>query len=86
MMGLFAFLVEVPSIGTAGAIGGLLIFVVAAAIAFVVFRILRKSLRIAFRLALVVAIMVIAAVGVGSLWWFGTDDNPQKRPSPTRRR
>jgi hypothetical protein len=86
MTGLAALLVEVPSIGTAGAIGGLLIFVVAAAIAFVVFRILRKSLRIAFRLALVVAILVIAAVGAGSLWWFGTDDGPNKKPASERRR
>ena len=86
MSRLIALFVEVPSIGTAGAIGGLIIFVVAAAIAFVVFRILRKSLRIAFRLALVVAIMVIAAVGVGSLWWFGTDDSPKQKAAPTRRR
>ena len=77
--------VDVPSIGTAGAIVGLLIFVVAAAVAFVIFRMLRKSLRIAFRLAIVVAILVIAAVGAGSLWWFGTDSG-NERPAPTRRR
>ena len=86
MTELYALLVDVPSIGTAGAAAGLLIFVIAAAIAFVVFRILRKSLRMAFRLALVVAILVLVAVGAGSLWWFGTDDTPTKKPAPTRRR
>ena len=80
-----AFFVDVPSIGTAGASAGLLIFVIAAAVAFVIFRMLRKSLRIAFRLAIVVAILVIAVVGAGSLWWFGTDSG-NERPAPAKRR
>ena len=81
----WAVFVDVPSVGTAGAIVGLLIFVVAAAVAFVIFRLLKKSLRIAFRLAIVAAILVIAAVGAGSLWWFGTDSG-NERPAPARRR
>ena len=80
-----AMFLDIPSVGTTGAIVGLLIFVVAAAVAFVIFRMLRKSLRIAFRLAIVVAILVIAAVGAGSLWWFGIDTG-NERPAPARRR
>lgn len=68
------------------AIIGALVFIAAGIFAYILFRILRKSIRIAFRLALVAAIMVIALVGGLSLWWFNSGDAPAERPRPTRRR
>jgi hypothetical protein len=81
-----AALIDLPISGTAAAAVGLLIFGIVAALAFVLFRILRKSIRMAIRLAVVVAVLFIAVLGGISLWWFGGGDAPASKPAPARRR
>jgi hypothetical protein len=53
---------------------------------YVIFRMLKKSIKLAFRLAVVMAVLVIAAVGGLSLWWFSSGDSGSERPSPARKK
>lgn len=70
---------------TAFAIGGAL-FLGTAFIAYFAFRMLKKSVRMAFRLAMVAGFLIIATVGTFSLWWFATADPPKTKPKAVRPR
>lgn len=75
-----------PGGGMAAAAVGIGFFIAIVAVAYVVFRLLRKTLKMAFRMAIVIAFLLIAVVGSLSLWWFSDSSNVQRsRPSPTRR-
>ena len=72
------------AIGLAAAAGFLLI---AMAVAYVVFRMLRKSVKMALRLAIVMVILAVAFVGTLAFVYMGTGGNgPKGQPAPTRRR
>ena len=72
------------AIGLAAAAGFLLI---AIAIAYVVFRMLRKTVKMALRLAIVAVILFVAFVGVMAFVYMGPGDSqPSGKPAPTRRR
>lgn len=71
-------------IGLAAAAGFLLI---AMAVAYVVFRMLRKSVKMAFRLAIVIVILGVAFVGTLAFVYIGSGGSgPTGKPAPTRRR
>lgn len=62
-------------------------FAVSAAVAYVTFRLLKKTVKMAFRMAAVAAIMLVAVIGVLSFWWFGSGTTQQKqRPATSRAR
>ena len=61
-------------------------FLVFAAVAYIAFRLLRKTVKLAFRLAVVGVILLIALIGSISIYWFGSGRTPGPRPSPTRSR
>jgi hypothetical protein len=72
-----------------GSIGiGIMIagFFVVAAIAYVVFRLLRKTVRIAFRLAIVAAILIIGLIGAMIFFSLGSGSGTPVRPAPQRTR
>jgi hypothetical protein len=76
-----------PSPTSAGMIGigaAAVFFLGAAAAAFVVFRMLRKSVKMAFRVAIVAMILVIAAAGSVALW--SIESQPSRRPIPRNRK
>lgn len=87
-MNISHFVLDVSPVGGGLAIfGGIAFFLVLAAAAFVAFLVLRKTLKMAFRLAIVAVILIIAVVGCISFWWLGSrrptrPDYP--RPTPTR--
>jgi flagellar basal body-associated protein FliL len=81
-------LFDIPSPSTGGAVGivaavsFLLIFLAAA---FIAFRVLRKSVKMAFRLAIVAVILMIAVAGSVSFWWLGSSKPARtERPRPTQ--
>ncbi len=45
-------------------------FLILAAIAFVVFKMVKRTVKMAFRMTIVVLILLIAIIGSISLWWF----------------
>jgi hypothetical protein len=73
-------------VGAIGLTAGVVFFFILAAVAYVIFRILRKSVRMAFRMAIVAAILVIALVGTISFYWFGTGSSPRPTQKSSQRR
>jgi len=71
------------AIGLAAAAGFLLI---AIAVAYVVFRMLRKTVKMAFRLAVVAVILLVGFVGTLAFIYVGSPGSQNTRPAPTRRR
>jgi hypothetical protein len=62
------------------------VFVIAlAAVAYIAFRIFRKTMKMAFRMAVLAAVLIFALAGSIGLWWFGTS-KPALRTVPQRTR
>lgn len=71
-------------LGLGAALGFLLI---AFAVAFVAFRMLRKTVKMAFRLAIVAIILIVAFVGTLAFLYMGSGGGgPKGRPAPSRQR
>jgi len=67
-----------------GAIVGIAFFLVLAAVAFVAYKMLRKTVKMAVRMAVVIAILAIAFVGsIALLWFSSTGGKRTERPTPT---
>ena len=66
--------------GVGFAAAGLLLAVFVG-VAYVVFRLLKKSVKMAFRLAIVAVILVIAIAGSVSFWWLGSS-KPARTEKP----
>jgi len=78
-------LFDVPPVGGGlGVIIGIAFFFIFAAIAFIAYKMLRKTVKMAVRMAVVVAILAIAFVGSIALLWFSTSTVKRpERPTPT---
>jgi hypothetical protein len=73
--------------GTGALAAGLVFFAVFAAIAYIAFRLLKKTVKMAFRMAVVAAILLIAVVGSLAFWWFNTGTTAERpRPAATKTR
>lgn len=88
-------MIEVPLIfdvgppgGTVGAVAGVFFFLICIAVAFIAFRLLRKTLKMALRLIIVFVIIAIGLFGTAAWYFMGSGGHgPQKpRPGPSRER
>ena len=75
-----------PSGGMIGAIVAGAFFLVLAGTAYIAFKALKKTAKMAIRLLVVVMILVIAVAGSMSLWWFSSDAKPKLKPPVERKR
>jgi hypothetical protein len=82
---MFLFDVAAPSGGAIAAGTGIVLLVAIAAVAYIAFRILRKTMKMAFRMALLAAVLIALLGGSIGLWWFGSS-TPATRPAPQRNR
>lgn len=82
MISALALLFDVAPTGTGaiGAVLGLVFFFILAAVAFIAYKMLRKTMKMAMRMTIVVAILVIALVGSFALFFLGSGSKPSKRP------
>jgi hypothetical protein len=72
-----------PTGGLIGAAGGVVFFLVMAAIAAFTFFFLKRSVKMAFRMAIVGVILVVAAIGAIAALYFGlSSERPRPRPGP----
>lgn len=80
-------LFDVPPVaGGIGVFAAIVFFLVVAAIAFVAFKMLKRSVKMAFRMAIVAVILVVAVAGSIALWAFSGGRGAAERPRPTRPR
>ena len=61
-------------------------FLVLAGAAYIAFKALKKTAKMAIRMFIVAAILVIAVVGSVSLWYFSSDVTPKQKPPANRKR
>ena len=61
-------------------------FLIFLAVAYVAFRMLRKTMKMAFRIAIVAIILAVAAAGSIALWALGSGNSAKPGPRPTRAR
>ncbi len=67
-----------------GLVAGAAFFLVFLAVAFIAFKMLRKTVKMAFRIVIVGIILAIAVVGSVAFWWLGSSTGSSKRPERPR--
>ncbi len=73
--------------GTTTLIASIGLFFIIVAAAYVMFRIMRKTVKMAFRMAMVVTVLFTFVVGGAALYWFGTGTTSKPaRPERIRQR
>ena len=75
-----------PSGGVIGAVVAVSFFLVLAGAAYIAFKALKKTAKMAIRMVIVAVILVIAVVGSISLWYFSSDATPRLKPPVNRKR
>lgn len=85
-MSLLLFDAGIPG-GTTSIIAGVGLFFILVAAAYVMFRIMRKTVKMAFRMAMVVTVLFTFVIGGLAIYWFGigTTSKPS-RPARTQPR
>ena len=75
-----------PSGGTIGVVVAVSFLLVFLGVAFVAYKALKKTVKMAFRLVVVGVILVIAVAGSVSLWYFSSGGTPKLKPPVERKR
>lgn len=72
--------------GQIGLVAAAAFFLIAAAVAFIAYKMLKRTAKMAFRVVIVVLILGIAAAGSIALWALssGNSNTPTQRPKRTR--
>ena len=72
--------------GMFAAIAAIIFFLFLAGAAYIAFKALKKTAKMAVRMTVVAAILLIAVIGSLSLWYFSSDGVQKQRPPVNRRR
>ncbi|MBA3352967.1 MAG: hypothetical protein H0U23_11200 [Blastocatellia bacterium] len=75
-----------PSGSMIGVVVAAAFFLVLAGAAYIAFKALTKTVKMAVRMMIVGVILVVAVVGSVSLWYYSTDATPKLKPPADRRR
>ena len=73
-----------PLAGGVGVFAVVAFFLIFLVVAFIAFKMLRRTVKMAFRLTIVAVILAIAVAGSVALWALGSGNS--ERPRPTRSR
>lgn len=76
----------VPSGGMVAIITAAAFFLVFVLTAYIAFKALRKTVKMAVRIGVVAVILVIAVVGSLSLWYFSSEGTQKLKPPPASRK
>ena len=72
-------LIDLGGFGSAALTGGAVLFLITATFAFIVFRLLKRTVRLAVRMAVVTALLALALIG-GIFFLYGTGPSKPERP------
>lgn len=61
-------------------------FLIFLPVAFVAFKMLERTVKMVFRIAIVAIILAVAVAGSAAIWVIGTGKSEAQRPRPTRNR
>lgn len=75
-----------PSGGVIAVVIAVSFFLVLAGAAYIAFKALKATVKMAVRMVVVAVILVIAVVGSISLWYFSSDVTPRQKPPAERRK
>jgi asparagine N-glycosylation enzyme membrane subunit Stt3 len=75
-----------PSAGTIGLAAGATFFLIMLAVAYLAYRLLKRTVKTAIRIAIVLIMIAIAVIGGVSFYFFGGGTGKAARPTPTRPR
>jgi len=78
------FLDVAPVAGGIAIFGGVAFFFVCLAVAFIAFKMLKRTVKMAFRVAIVAIILSIAVAGSVAFWALGSGSSERPRPSRQR--
>jgi nitric oxide reductase large subunit len=70
--------------GSIGLIAAIIFLVVFVALAMVVLSFIRRTVKLALRIAIVGVLLLIGVVGASSLWWFAGSSGDKPRTAPVR--
>lgn len=73
---------ETGSIGLIAAVIFLIVFV---ALAMIVLSFVKRTVKLAFRIAIVGVLLLIGVIGAASLWWFAGSGGDKPRTAPVQR-
>ncbi len=78
---------DIPEVGGGiGIFAAVVFFLIFIAAAFIAFKMLKRTVKMAFRIAIVAVILAVAVAGSVALWAFGTSKTPHPQPRPTQTR
>jgi apolipoprotein N-acyltransferase len=84
---MIGFFFQDPSGGIAWGIGAITIFIIAAVAALLAFKLMKKTVKMAFRMTIVLVILLAAVIGSFALWWFGSGtSSTNQRPGSSQTR
>ena len=69
-----------PLGGGIGIFAGVVFFLVLLGVAFIAFKMLKRTVKMAFRMAIVGVIVVIAIAGSIAFFWIGSSKSPRPQP------
>lgn len=75
-----------PVAGGVGVVAAVMFFLVLLAAAFIAFKMLKRTVKMAFRMVIVAVILAVAIAGSIGLWAFSGGGGNTDRPRPTRPR
>lgn len=75
-----------PAESGVGIIAAVGFFLIVAVVAYVTFRILKRTVKLAMRMMIVAIILLIAAAGTVFIWWGSGNSGRPSRPSANRGR
>lgn len=82
---IFFFHIAAQTGGAIAAGAGIVFLIILAAVAFLAFRLFRRTLKMAFRMAMLATVLFAVLVGSVGLWWYASS-KPGPKPATPRDR
>jgi hypothetical protein len=76
----------IGTVGGAGLVAGVVFFLIFVVVAYVAFRMLKRTAKLAIRMSIVGIILLVASIGTVLIWWSAASVSKTARPPASRTR